>query len=246
MPQSKSLFSDQKIFDFGFDVELLFLAQRKGLKIAEVPVLWFNDPKSTVDPVKDAIRMFLDLLKIRMYHAQPKTGIVDLFYYLIYRYRTFWRFSIVGVTNTLVDYSIFYSLTRTAGLDSLWANPISVESAILWSFIWNSLWTFSERKSSKSLIVRFFIFQFVSLGGLAVSQLSLLLLNKYLSVFDLVAKAITIPIVLIFNYILNSRWTFKDKAKSGSSWLLYFGFVLLLMLIYLFLLYANSDALPFF
>src|SRR3990172_769654 len=42
------IFKNQKIFDFGFDVELLFAAKKKNLKIAEIPVLWYNDPISTV------------------------------------------------------------------------------------------------------------------------------------------------------------------------------------------------------
>ena len=59
------LFLGQKIDHFSFDAELLFLAQKKGLKIVERPVRWINSPQSKVDPVWDSLRMLLDILKVR-------------------------------------------------------------------------------------------------------------------------------------------------------------------------------------
>ena len=50
---------------FCFDVELLFLSKKAGLKIVEVPVRWINDPVSKVHLLKDSTKMFLDLLWIR-------------------------------------------------------------------------------------------------------------------------------------------------------------------------------------
>ncbi|MDH5457621.1 MAG: glycosyltransferase family 2 protein [Nitrospinota bacterium] len=50
---------------FCYDVELLFLAKKAGLKIVEVPVTWVNDPVSKVHILKDSTKMFLDLLWIR-------------------------------------------------------------------------------------------------------------------------------------------------------------------------------------
>jgi dolichyl-phosphate beta-glucosyltransferase len=50
---------------FCYDVELLFLAKKAGLKIKEVPVTWVNDPVSKVHVLTDSGKMFLDLLWIR-------------------------------------------------------------------------------------------------------------------------------------------------------------------------------------
>ena len=50
---------------FCYDVELLFLAHKAGLKVKEVPVTWLNDPVSKVHILKDSTKMFLDLLWIR-------------------------------------------------------------------------------------------------------------------------------------------------------------------------------------
>ena len=237
MATCKILFEEGRIFDFGFDVELLFLARKKGLKIAEVPVYWRNDPASRVHPIKDAFSMFLDLLKIRLFHAEKNGSVVDRIFYYLYRYRTFFKFSTVGVSNTIVDFGLFYALTRVAKMDLLIANPISVETAIIWSFFWNNLWTFSKRQNQRPLAVRFFIFQFVSLGALILSQDILFILNRFLGVFDLFAKAATIPAVLIFNYSLNSRWTFRDLDRGRGAWYLYTGFILLFLVIYYLLIH---------
>lgn len=62
---SEPIFKVQRIERFAFDAELLFLAQKKGLRISELPVRWVNSPQSKVDPVKDSLRMALDLVRIR-------------------------------------------------------------------------------------------------------------------------------------------------------------------------------------
>lgn len=56
----------QDAFTGAFDVELLFLAKKRGFKIAEVPVLWQHNETDRVSPIKDSIRMFFDILKIRL------------------------------------------------------------------------------------------------------------------------------------------------------------------------------------
>lgn len=236
MRSTRILFEKEKIFDFGFDVELLFLARKNGLKIAEVPVLWYNHPVSRVHPIKDSVAMFLDLFKIRLYHAERENSAVERLFYYLYHYQTFLRFSTVGVSNTIVDFGIFYLLTRLVHLDTLTANPISVEIAIIWSFTWNSIWTFSKRKTKKTLIARFLIFQFVSLGALILSQNSLYILNRLFGLHDLFAKATTIPIVLVFNYLINSRWTFRDAVWGRSTWYLYVLLIIGLFLLYLILI----------
>jgi glycosyltransferase involved in cell wall biosynthesis len=50
---------------FGFDPELLFLIQRTGGKIMEVPVRWNDDPATKVRFLRDSTRMTLDLIAIR-------------------------------------------------------------------------------------------------------------------------------------------------------------------------------------
>lgn len=48
-----------------FDVELLFLAQKRGYKIKEVPVEWHYGSESKVNPLKDSWRNFKDVATVR-------------------------------------------------------------------------------------------------------------------------------------------------------------------------------------
>lgn len=70
---ARELFSEARIDRFAYDVEILYLARRAGIPIAEVPVLWFNSPESKVAVVKDSLRMLRDLLRIRWIHRGRKT-----------------------------------------------------------------------------------------------------------------------------------------------------------------------------
>jgi glycosyltransferase involved in cell wall biosynthesis len=63
--RARIIFEQQTIHDFGFDPEILFLAQRHGLRIVEVPVLWAHDPRTKVNVIGDSLRMFGDLWQIR-------------------------------------------------------------------------------------------------------------------------------------------------------------------------------------
>ncbi len=61
------LFSRLTLNRFAFDVELLFLAHKKGYRLKMVPVrLRFVRETSKVRLVSDSLRMFLDLVRIRL------------------------------------------------------------------------------------------------------------------------------------------------------------------------------------
>lgn len=60
------VFPRQSIERFGFDAELLYIAQRHGLRIDEVPVRWVNCADTRVNALTDSWRMFVDVLCIRI------------------------------------------------------------------------------------------------------------------------------------------------------------------------------------
>ncbi len=60
------LFGAQRMTGIAFDMEILFLAQRLGLKIAEVPVTWVDNPDTRFSRVWDSLDAIKDLLRIRM------------------------------------------------------------------------------------------------------------------------------------------------------------------------------------
>lgn len=62
---TQEIFNQQKTNGFGFDVELLFLAERKELTITEVPVTWTYQEESRVKPVRHSLEMVKDAIMIR-------------------------------------------------------------------------------------------------------------------------------------------------------------------------------------
>lgn len=55
-----------------FDVELLFLAQKAGYKLKEVPVKWYYGSESKVNPLADSWRNFKDVVKVRLNDIQGR------------------------------------------------------------------------------------------------------------------------------------------------------------------------------
>lgn len=68
------LFRQQTLTGWAFDVEVLFLARRHGYAIAELPVPWEFAEHSHVRPVRDALKLFMDLLTIRLNALRGRYG----------------------------------------------------------------------------------------------------------------------------------------------------------------------------
>lgn len=63
---ARRLFGAQLMTGIAFDMEILFLAQRSGMKIAEVPVTWTDSPETRISRVRDSLDAIKDLARIRM------------------------------------------------------------------------------------------------------------------------------------------------------------------------------------
>ncbi len=62
---AEKLFHSQTLDGWSFDIEILFLARRMGYQIVEIPIPWYFNPESKLNLTKDALKMSLDILKIR-------------------------------------------------------------------------------------------------------------------------------------------------------------------------------------
>jgi dolichyl-phosphate beta-glucosyltransferase len=62
---TRRAFEMMRVEGFGFDPELLFLIERQGGRVVEVPVRWNDNPATKVRFLRDSARMFLDLIAIR-------------------------------------------------------------------------------------------------------------------------------------------------------------------------------------
>jgi dolichyl-phosphate beta-glucosyltransferase len=70
------LFGVSIIHGYGFDVELLYVAQQRGYRIAEIPVNWSHQPGSKFRVLRDGLAMLRELTVIRQnwtkgYYASP-------------------------------------------------------------------------------------------------------------------------------------------------------------------------------
>ncbi len=59
------LFAVSSIDGYGFDLELLYVAQQRGYRIAEVPVNWSDQPGSKVRVLRDGLAMLRELAVIK-------------------------------------------------------------------------------------------------------------------------------------------------------------------------------------
>ncbi len=70
--------TSQSIDGWAFDVELLFIARQRGYRIVEVPINWYYRANSRISPLRDAIDMVREVMRIRVRgwrgEYRPSTG----------------------------------------------------------------------------------------------------------------------------------------------------------------------------
>lgn len=69
---AETLFPLQTMDGFGFDVEILFIAQKRKYKVIEIPIEWYHVANSKVSPFSDTIRMIREALAVRWNDWQRK------------------------------------------------------------------------------------------------------------------------------------------------------------------------------
>jgi len=79
---AQAIFPLQKIERWGFDPELLYLARKFGFAVSEVPVAWSHREGTRINPLRDGIRMFGEILRIRWYalkgNYRPSAAVSEL------------------------------------------------------------------------------------------------------------------------------------------------------------------------
>ena len=70
----REIFTRQKLDRWSFDAEILYLARRRRLAVAEIPVRWADRPDSRVQVGSAIVKSFLELLEIRRRAARGDYG----------------------------------------------------------------------------------------------------------------------------------------------------------------------------
>lgn len=121
------------------------------------------------------------------------------------------KFGIVGVSNTLVNWIIFFILNHI-GVYYITANVIAYLIATANSYFWNSKWVFKFKKEeSLKAPLRFIL---LNLIGLVLNSTILYLLVDLLHFSRMISLIIATGIVMIVNYFINKVWVFKENMSS--------------------------------
>ena len=73
-PVGQDLFSVSRINGYGFDLETLYVAQRRGYRISEVPINWADQPGTKVRVFQDGLRMLGEMLTVRRLYRHGAYG----------------------------------------------------------------------------------------------------------------------------------------------------------------------------
>jgi len=195
----------------GFKMLLEILVKTKGVKVWEIPYTFtdrqFGSSKVTLSTAIDYAKSVWKLYRFgKSERKQEKRPSVRFLSKAA-------RFYTVGASGLGINFLM--SLLFAGGISEMWylhANIIGIIASMTTNFVLNKYWTFEDRDfSTKKTLSQFGKFVgFSSLGALV--QLGM--------VFSLVeASQIAYPIALILavftaafgNFILNKKWTFKEK-----------------------------------
>ena len=144
--------------------------------------------------------------------------------------RRFIRFSIVGISGTVIDFGIFNILIQLLNNHPVIAKIVSFSIAVFNNYLWNRLWTYPESRNHPFLkqITQFLI---VSVIGLFINTLIFslsykplinfaerFLANEFIPSSTVIghnlAAIIATLVVLFWNYFANRYWTFRDVDKA--------------------------------
>jgi putative flippase GtrA len=129
------------------------------------------------------------------------------------------RFGLVGVVNTVVDFSVLLSLVVILGIPSVIANIFSTSCALIISYLLNKSAVFGNKDANDyRKIVLFVIVTLTSLWGIQTvvivgvgGFISGLVPQMSAVVVLTIAKVIAIAFSLIWNYLWYSRVVFRKK-----------------------------------
>lgn len=122
----------------------------------------------------------------------------------------FLLYCLCGGTGVLTDYAVYY-LSFSNGMWYQGANLLGYVAGTLVSFALNRIFTFGMRDR---VLQRLALFLGVAAVGFGASAIMLWLLVQQFGVDPRVAKLLTLPMVVVLQFTLNRRLTFKAAAAA--------------------------------
>ncbi len=120
------------------------------------------------------------------------------------------RFAVVGVSNTLVDFLVFFLLQGLIGSP---AQAVGYAAGTANSYYWNRRWTFkTDQPRQKGELTRFLIVN-ITVALLTTALLSLL--NGFMPVWA--SKILVTVPGMALNYVLSKIWVFRSAAVDKPN-----------------------------
>ncbi len=191
-------FTKLQVLSSAFHVALLHQAVKLGANIKEIPVD-FIDRK----------------------YGESKLGFNDIIEFIFNAWwirlnsqEVFFKYGIVGLSGVLINLGLF-SLFLFSGVNKYIASLFAIGFSIIWNFVFNHYWTFTERKAGIRNKIKGLRFNLLSSVSLTLSFLTFfalcmlfpqksLYINQFISIF---------PAILV-NYFLDTYWTFKGETNA--------------------------------
>ncbi len=207
----KNIIKELNFDALGFKFLLEILVKTKGINVKEIPYTFENrkfgssklDSSTIVDYFKSVWKLYKNG-KIKTENEKRKS---------VHFLSKAARFFTVGATGIGVNFIV--STLFTSGLTELWyihANIFGIIASISTNFILNKIWTFEDkdfsRKKTLSQYGKFSIFS--SLGALVQIVMMFWLVESY-NVAQPIALILAIGIAAFSNFLLNKKFTFKEK-----------------------------------
>lgn len=120
------------------------------------------------------------------------------------------KFGIVGVMNTAVDFLVYTVLVSVLGWGLYVSQVISYSCGMLNSYVINRKWTFSTKNGFFSWeLVRFIL---LNLSMMLLGMAIIWFCTQQLMLHKLVAKLISTVLVLVVNFLVSNFWVFRSKS----------------------------------
>ncbi|MER3408411.1 MAG: dolichol-phosphate mannosyltransferase [Nitrososphaera sp.] len=198
----------------GYKMLLEMLVKAKGARVKEIPYTFINrrlgssklDSKVMVDYAKAVWRLYR--YGRTSVPAEKRTSVRF--------FSKAGRFYTVGASGLLVNYLASFVLGMLVpGVWYLHATIFGILFSITSNFVLNKLWTFEDRDFAfRKTVAQYGLFAGFSAFG-ALVQLSILYwLVESQSVSYPLALVAAVATASIGNFLLNKKWTFKEKVWS--------------------------------
>jgi putative flippase GtrA len=128
------------------------------------------------------------------------------------RHQTLVKYFLIGATASAIDVLLFMLLHVGLGTTPLFAHSISVPAAVIFSFVVNARHNF---RVSDHLVLRLLSFVAVCVVGYLAGY-GVIVAAVWAGASATVGKFLSLPVVFVVQYILNSRITFRGSSGRAA------------------------------